>query len=178
MHNGIKLNLTNCSPDSSAEVLSWIESPEMQFQWTGHVFGFPVSDQEFRSHVSRIASDDSRFAYEVRLEDASPLVAYFELGCIDLDHRSCRLERMIVGPLMNRRKGIGQSVVAHAVDIALRDFGLHRIDLYVFIGNQAAFHCYKKVGFVHEGTMRECRFFDGTFRSMHVMSMLASELSD
>ncbi len=53
--------------------------------------------------------------------------------------------------------------------------GLHRVRLDVFDFNPRAHRAYEKVGFVHEGTVRDELFFDGEWIDSHLMSILESE---
>jgi RimJ/RimL family protein N-acetyltransferase len=72
-------------------------------------------------------------------------------------------------------KGYGSDAVRTALQIAFREMNLHRVFLRVHDDNARGIRCYKKVGFRHEGTMRESTFKDGEYHDVHVMSILRSE---
>ena len=52
----------------------------------------------------------------------------------------------------------------------------NRLWLDVFPDNERARRLYKKTGFVEEGLLRENYFWNGEFRSVVIMSILAREL--
>lgn len=61
-------------------------------------------------------------------------------------------------------------VVAH-----LFDLGIHRVSLEVYDFNPRARHVYEKVGFTHEGTLRDALYWEGEWVDAHVMAMIAPE---
>jgi len=69
----------------------------------------------------------------------------------------------------HRSKGIGQELLRHVIEHSWR-IGLKRIELEVFASNLAAVALYEKFGFLHEGTKRNGRYFDGAFNDVHCMA--------
>ncbi|MBS5883873.1 GNAT family protein [Clostridium sp.] len=61
------------------------------------------------------------------------------------------------------------------MDIAFNKLNLHRIDLGVFDFNEAAIACYKKAGFIIEGSFRECRKINEQYWSLINMSILEDD---
>jgi RimJ/RimL family protein N-acetyltransferase len=53
--------------------------------------------------------------------------------------------------------------------------GVNRVGLEVYDFNPRARHVYEKIGFVHEGTMRETLLWDGERVDVHMMGLLASD---
>jgi RimJ/RimL family protein N-acetyltransferase len=72
-------------------------------------------------------------------------------------------------------QGYGSDAVRTMVRVAFRKMNLHRVYLRVHEDNTRGIRCYEKVGFRHEGTMRESVFKEGAYCDVHVMSMLESE---
>jgi len=52
---------------------------------------------------------------------------------------------------------------------------LHRIFLHVYSHNERAQRVYEKVGFVHEGTLREAYFRNGRYYDDLIMGILDTE---
>jgi len=52
---------------------------------------------------------------------------------------------------------------------------LHRVFLYVYDFNERGIRCYEKVGFQHEGRLRQSRFTAGRYVDDLVMSILREE---
>lgn len=73
-----------------------------------------------------------------------------------------------------RGQGLGKRLLAAALDKAFAG-GVLRVELEVFATNPRAIALYEQVGFVHEGTRRQCARLDAGFVDIHVMGLLAAE---
>jgi RimJ/RimL family protein N-acetyltransferase len=71
-----------------------------------------------------------------------------------------------------RGRGVGDALMAHAVDWARRSGVIRRIELQVFVSNVTAIHLYKKYGFDVEGRRRKAVFRDGKYHDDYVMALL------
>ena len=71
--------------------------------------------------------------------------------------------------------GFGTEAMHLLCKVGFEMLNLHRIMLRVLSDNARAIKAYEKVGFVHEGTLREANFKNGKYIDMHVMSILRSE---
>ena len=69
-------------------------------------------------------------------------------------------------------KGAGTALMQAAVDLADRWLNLSRLELEVFVDNEAALRLYRKFGFVVEGTMIGYAYRDGHFVDVHAMARL------
>ncbi len=58
-------------------------------------------------------------------------------------------------------KGYGLDAMQVILRYAFDELGLYRISLNVMSYNTRAIHLYEKIGFIHEGTQRECVYRDG-----------------
>lgn len=96
------------------------------------------------------------------------------LNDLEVNNRSCSFRIALQGPRFYGR-GLGTEATRLIVDYAFGTVGVHRIGLEVFDFNPRARHVYEKVGFVHEGTMREALLWDGEWVNTHVMGLLASD---
>jgi putative acetyltransferase len=68
--------------------------------------------------------------------------------------------------------GIGSKLVTAALDVADNWLNLKRVELDVFVDNEAAIHLYKKFGFETEGVRRKAVFGEGKWRDNLVMAKL------
>jgi putative acetyltransferase len=68
------------------------------------------------------------------------------------------------------RKGVGSALLAALVDLGERWLDLSRIELAVFVDNQAAIELYKKHGFEVEGTHKKYAFRDGEYVDCYCMA--------
>ncbi len=99
-----------------------------------------------------------------------------DIGFINVDQRSCNGELGIfIGEKDFWDKGIGAKAIGLMLDYGFKTLNFHRIYLRVFEPNKRGIHCYEKVGFRHEGSMREAYFLDGEYVDVLFMSILREE---
>jgi RimJ/RimL family protein N-acetyltransferase len=96
------------------------------------------------------------------------------LNDLNVGNQSCGFRIALQGPRFYGR-GLGTEATRLVIDYAFASVGLHRIELQVYDFNPRARHVYERVGFVHEGTMREALRWDGQWIDCHLMGMLASD---
>ena len=69
-------------------------------------------------------------------------------------------------------KGVGTALMQAALDLADRWLNLSRVELEVYVDNEAALRLYRRSGFEIEGTLRRYAFRDGEFVDVHAMARL------
>src|SRR5262249_20448028 len=70
------------------------------------------------------------------------------------------------------RRGIGAALLAALIDVADNWLNLRRLELVVYVDNEAAGRLYERFGFVTEGTRRKDAFRDGAFVDSYAMARL------
>ena len=70
-----------------------------------------------------------------------------------------------------RRRGIGRRLMDGVIEKAWQS-GLERIELIVWSDNRPAIDLYEKLGFQHEGVLRNFRFLDGKYTDAVMMALL------
>lgn len=70
-----------------------------------------------------------------------------------------------------RGQGIGKALIADTIEAA-GQFGLVRIELHVYAGNVVAKALYEKLGFQHEGIMKDACLIDGRYLDVHMMALV------
>ncbi|GAA5219198.1 GNAT family N-acetyltransferase [Corallincola platygyrae] len=73
-------------------------------------------------------------------------------------------------------KGVGSLLMTALINQADNWLNLLRIELVVYVDNQAAIAMYKKFGFEIEGTRRADAFKDGQYCDSHLMARLSPAL--
>jgi RimJ/RimL family protein N-acetyltransferase len=96
------------------------------------------------------------------------------LNELDVRNESCGFRIALQGRRFYGR-GLGTEATRLVTDYAFGTVGVHRIELQVYDFNPRARHVYERVGFVHEGTMRDALRWDGEWIDGHLMGMLASD---
>ncbi len=98
------------------------------------------------------------------------------ISFINVDQQSRNAELGIfIGEKDFWGKGIGTKAIALMLDYGFNTLNLHRIYLRVFEPNQRGIHCYEKLGFRHEGSMREAYFLNGEYVNVLYMGILQQE---
>ncbi|MGH3087278.1 MAG: GNAT family N-acetyltransferase [Rubrobacteraceae bacterium] len=70
-------------------------------------------------------------------------------------------------------KGVGSKLMEAALDLADNWLNLSRIELHVYVDNEAGIALYKKFGFEVEGTHRRFAFRDGEYVDAYSMARIA-----
>lgn len=69
-------------------------------------------------------------------------------------------------------RGVGTALLEAALDLADRWLQLTRVELNVFVGNDAALRLYRRFGFEVEGRLRQAAYCDGRLIDVLVMGRL------
>ena len=72
-------------------------------------------------------------------------------------------------------RGYGTAALHAALETAFKEYGLFRVWVDIPEYNEAALALFRRVGFVHEGTLRKSRPHEGSRFDSVVMGMLAAE---
>ena len=75
------------------------------------------------------------------------------------------------------KQGIMREAVSAILTFAFNDLGLHRIEATPFGDNPASHNLLLKLGFRHEGTLRQRYFFRGHYKDQLYFGLLAEEWS-
>jgi RimJ/RimL family protein N-acetyltransferase len=133
----------------------------------------PVESFEAWVSAARSEPDHLNLAIE-RLEGAEP-VGMCDLMKIELPTRTAILGIWIARPWWGA--GYGTDAVRTLCRFGFEHMNLHRITLHVNANNDQAIRAYEKVGFSHEGRLREAAFVHGGRMDELVMGLLAGELT-
>lgn len=99
------------------------------------------------------------------------LIGYCTLSHIDMIHRSCEIG-IVIGEKQYWNQGLGARVVQRLTTLAFTRYHLHRVYAVIQGGNMASRRCFEKVGFQHEGKLREARYVNGEFIDLHYYAVL------
>jgi RimJ/RimL family protein N-acetyltransferase len=131
----------------------------------------PHSVDQTRELFEDLAKLDDmvRFAIEAEGE----LVGDCSLHDIDKHNRTCDVGIAIGKPYWSQ--GYGQEALRLLVDYAFKNHNMHRVGLEVLADEPRAVNCYRKVGFVEEGRLRQRDWAAGEYHDVLVMSILDEE---
>ncbi|TCN27064.1 GNAT family N-acetyltransferase [Mesobacillus foraminis] len=168
--------LKKFEPSDFSQLIDWIDSPELNLQWGGPAFDYPLTKPQLEAYIKDANHPgSSRYIYKVVLKESGRSIGHISLANIDLHHRSARIGKVLIGDKTIRGRGIGQLMIKEVLKKAFEDLNLHRVSLGVFDFNDSAIACYEKAGFRKEGLLRDCRKLGNEYWSMWEMSILESE---
>jgi RimJ/RimL family protein N-acetyltransferase len=133
--------------------------------------GIEVDERWFEAYLARRGTD---VRCAICRDDEPEPIGVVSLTGIDPVHKHAELH-ILLGDRASHGQGIGADATRAMLHHGFRDLNLHRIYLFVLDANGAARRMYEKVGFRHEGTLREAAFKDGTYDDVHLMALLQSE---
>ncbi len=168
----------------------------------GKLVRLAAFEPDKHASISAAWTHDSEFS---RLMDATPAYPYTEsqakewiekqrdlhqfaildcqndkpIGLVELDGISWTSGDAFVGIGLGERdywgKGYGTEAMNIILGYAFRELGLRRVSLTVFEYNLRAIHSYEKVGFAHEGRLRQAMNRDGRRWDILFMGILREE---
>jgi RimJ/RimL family protein N-acetyltransferase len=109
-----------------------------------------------------IETKDGRHIGNTNLFDVQP-----ENSCADLG--------IMIGEKDCWSQGFGSDALRTLLRFGFEEMNLHRIALNVYAFNERGIACYRKVGFVEEGRMRERIFTEGGYHDLIWMSVLRGD---
>jgi RimJ/RimL family protein N-acetyltransferase len=133
--------------------------------------GIEVDERWFEAYLQRRGTD---VRCAICRDDEQEPVGLVSLTGIDPIHKHAELH-ILLGDKAAHGRGIGTDATRAMLGHGFRDLNLHRIYLFVVDSNTVARRMYEKVGFRHEGTLREAAFKEGAYEDVHLMGVLQSE---
>jgi RimJ/RimL family protein N-acetyltransferase len=116
----------------------------------------------------------TRWHFVVCLRDDGRPIGIAGLESVDLVNGQAELG-IGIGDRSMWDKGYGTEATGAILDFGFGELRLHRVLLHFIEGNERARHLYQKVGFVHEGTLRQAQFRHGRYLDVHLMGILREE---
>lgn len=135
------------------------ENSKYVYQWTRE------------QHISSMMDNDIMHIIIEDSEKNSP-VGYMIISGIDNTNRNIELKRVVI---TEKGKGFGRETLKLVKELSFENLGAHRLWLDVKEHNTKAVELYKTEGFVKEGIMRKCVYYNGRYESMVLMSILEEE---
>ncbi|MDI9215818.1 MULTISPECIES: GNAT family protein [Clostridium] len=172
----MKIKLERFKYEEILQLISWIPNKEFLLQWAGPSYSFELLEKQLKNDTDIMLKETPlNLMFSAKINESNRVVGHIQLLGIDRVNMSARIGRVLIGEEEYRNKGIGLQMINAVLDIAFNKLNLHRVDLGVFDFNEAAIACYKKAGFIIEGTFRECRKINGQYWSLINMSIIEDE---
>lgn len=135
---------------------------------------FPLNMQEVEQKITNMAQHEH--AVQMMIVDKADNTAVGHIALVRPDWVSRMMTFYIV--LLDKNawgRGLGTEATGLMIDYAFNMLNLNRVQLHVNAENEAAKAVYTKIGFKHEGTLREAMYKNGRYYDFWVMGILADE---
>ncbi|HWB12523.1 MAG TPA: GNAT family protein [Pirellulales bacterium] len=130
-----------------------------------------VDEQWFQHYM---ANRDRAVRLAIVVKDSDEYIGNVNLTSIHPVNRSAEFS-ILIGERRYWGRGIGRSAGEVMLRHAFLDLNLHRVHLSVLSGHDYAIRLYHSLGFVDEGTARECVFKHGRFHDQRLMAILKTD---
>jgi RimJ/RimL family protein N-acetyltransferase len=155
-------------------LIGWIPDASFMLQWAGPAFSWPLTRDQLEREVIALKPDGAHRMYRA-VAQTNGVVGHIEIKAIDRVHSNAMIGRVLIAPLQHGQR-LSEPMVEAALEVCFDELQLHRVALKVFMQNTAAVACYKRLGFVIEGTERQTRRApNGEWWSNYTMAILAAD---
>jgi len=135
---------------------------------------FPLTEKDTENKIEAMVKDEKAINLIIVDKDTKKPIGHTAL--VHPDWVSGMVTFYIV--LLDKTvwgKGLGTEATKLIVDYGFNMLNLNRIQLHVNAENEAAKAVYKKIGFKHEGTLRQAMYKNNKYYDFWLMSILAEE---
>ena len=171
---GERIRLRACERSDLQQFAAWLNDPEVR-QGLAHYRPFSMVEEErwFENMLERPA-DEHPMVIEV--QDEGNWRAIGNCGLMLFDWRIRMAEAGIfIGEKRLWDQGYGSEAMVLLVRHGFETLNLNRISLRVYETNLRAIRSYEKVGFIHEGRLRQAEYQEGRYLDVLLMSVLRSD---
>ncbi len=171
MLEGKLVNLRALEPSDLDREFQWVNDTDV----TRYVsMRYPVSKaEEERWLNNRPANDFGNTVLAIETKDG------VHIGNIGLHEGQAENRKATLGIMIGDKdywsNGYGSDAIVTLLRFAFHEQNMNRVWLHVYEFNERAIACYKKCGFVIEGTLRENSYRDGRYVDTITMGILRSE---
>jgi len=136
----------------------------------------PFSISETKKWYQTTLLNDSRIDFTVEDSDSGEAVSMG--GLTDIDHDNGHAELYIFVDPTKHKSGIGERTVKWICNYGFNAYNFNKIYLHTLSHNDPAKNLYQKLGFQHEGVLRDHVYHNGQRRDRNIMSILQTEWQD
>jgi len=172
---GQKIYLRALDEDDIEHCLRWFNDPLItRHLESGRV---PLDRKSQIEHMESIRIDQKQIVMAICKDDNALHIGNVGLHNISVIDRTAEIG-VVIGERTLHHKGYGSEAIRAMCDYGFKTLNLNRIYLRVKRSNQNAIECYKKCGFVEEGTLRQHSFENGEYIDLVFMGLLKKEWAD
>lgn len=167
---GEKIRLRAIERSDIPIFVRWFNDPELLRYLAMYV---PMSQAAEEQWFESVLKDESQHVFVIETADGTPIG---NLGLFGIDWKNrCAGCGIGIGEKEYWSQGYGSDALRILLRFAFADMNLHRVYLKVYDFNQRAIRCYEKLGFRHEGRLRQAHYTSGRYVDELVMGILRPE---
>jgi [ribosomal protein S5]-alanine N-acetyltransferase len=159
--------------DVTTEYLSWLNDEETTKGLASGVF--PSSIEDLKKFVEGVIGNKNVVMFAICDNETNVHIGNIKLDNFDWVSRTCELG-VLIGNKNYWGKGIGSEVCGLTLTYAFTDLNIRKVSLAVYENNPAAIKLYEKLGFQHEGRLRNHIFEGGKYFDKLYMGIFREEL--
>jgi RimJ/RimL family protein N-acetyltransferase len=176
---GQRIRLRPVEKDDLPRYVKWFSDPDVRVHLDSYM---PISQVQEEKWFERNLQEKEQQAWAIDAQPADmavgPWVHIGGCGFHKIDWRNSHAELGIaIGARDYWNRGYGTDAVATLAGWGFNTLNLHRVWLRVFADNTRAIRCYEKVGFQHEGRLRQDNYSNGAYRDTLLMGLLRGDWS-
>ncbi len=168
---GRRLYLRPMEPSDLDHVRSWVNSQDVRDLIGSHL---PMTSSGAAQWLERASSNRDRVWFAVVLSDGDRLIGECGLLKISQPWRSADCT-MIIGEADCWMKGYGSEAARLLIEYAFGSLNLNRLSVWVASSNPRAVAWWQKMGFQHEGVVREGYYHHHQYHDFIIMGLLERE---
>jgi RimJ/RimL family protein N-acetyltransferase len=174
MIKGQKVTLRAISKADIPIFVRWLNDPEVTQYLGGSMM--PMSTESEERWFERQMAEGEGWPLTIETADG---VTIGNISLMHLDKRNHHAELgIVIGEKKYWSQGYGTDAIRTLLHYAFQELNLHRVFLRVYSYNPRAIRCYEKVGFLHEGRLRQASYRHGAYHDELIMGILREEFNE
>ncbi len=169
------VRLKEFTSDTIDKLIRWAQNSDERelLLWAGPAFTYPLTAEQVSSYLEQ---QKNSILYSIIFEERP--VGIIELGEMNLTHKNGRIQKVYVGDMSARGKGVATKALEAVIDLCRDTYRFHKITLGVLAGNRNAYRCYIRLGFEVEGVHRQARLFHDNWYDLIDMALFVDKSKD
>ena len=156
--------------EDAAYFAYWFNQPQIMFQCG---FEKPTDEETEKRRIAVDHQSDDSLWFTITDPDGNILG---ETGLLRMFPAWHQTDLTIILPDPRaQHKGYGTEAIRIMLDLAFREYGMHRVSVGVVGLNTEARKFYEKIGFRQEGVLEEAYFYNGEYSDFVMMRILRRE---
>lgn len=159
-------------PRDVVQLYTYRNDPEVTELLGGFSSGYSIADLTEWVEYHRKKPNEIVWVIADRAND----LCLGHVGLYNIDNRIRKAEfAIMIGDKASWGRGLGTVTSKQVIDYGFEQLNLHRIELEVLSSNTRAVKLYQKLGFSHEGILRDAQFRHGVYIDVVRMGLLEHE---